>query len=100
MSDSQKKFALVAVVYLFGCVLMYFGIAASIIDFMGSGKWKYQPEPDIASSLLNAAVFLIRPFLAVVVLGWALIIPIGLAFWVCMWSRDAFSFLRRLIRRK
>jgi len=68
MFSKQTKILIVA--YLLGCVLIYFGIPQSFIAFCGTGQWTYKPETDIFGSLVNAAVELIRPFLAAVVCAW------------------------------
>jgi hypothetical protein len=65
----SKRTKIMAGVYLLGCVLIYFGIPQSVIDFCGTRQWKYQPETDIFRSLVNAAAELARPFIAVVICG-------------------------------
>ena len=68
MFSKQTKILIVA--YLLGCVLIYFGIPQSFIAFCVTGQWTHKPETDIFGSLVNAAVELIRPFLAAVVCAW------------------------------
>ncbi len=69
------------VFYLLGCVLLYFGIAQSFIEFIGTGKWKYQPETNIFETLLNSIIELIRPFLAALFVTWPILIIYGLWAW-------------------
>jgi hypothetical protein len=45
------------------------------MDFYLTRQWTYQPETDIFRSLVNAALELTRPFIAVVTCGWAVAIP-------------------------
>jgi hypothetical protein len=86
-------------VYLFGCLLLYFGVPQLFIEFYGTHQWIYEPETDILASLVNAAVELIRPFLAVVICGWAVAIPVGVIWGFLLWGNDLLQFLRKLIDR-
>lgn len=81
--------------YFLGCVLIYFGIAQSLIEFWGTGKLEYKPETNIFESLLNSAIELIRPFLAVFFLTWPFLIIYGL--WV--WGSDLFEYMRKIFNR-
>lgn len=95
---SQKAKILIAV-YSLGCLLTYFGIPATFIDFCGTRQWVYQPESDIFRSLFYAAVELIRPFLAVVIMSWVVFIPAGLIWgtWNC--AADFIKFCKRLVNK-
>jgi len=84
---------------LFGCLLLYFGVPQSLIDFCGTHRWAYQPETDILASLFNAAVELVRPFLAVLICGWAVAIPVGVVWGFLLWGNDLLEFLRKLTNR-
>ena len=96
----SKRTKIVAGVYLLGCVLIYFGIPQSVLDFCGTRQWKYQPETDIFRSLGNAALELIRPFIAVVVCGWAVAIPPLLVWGLWSYGEDIVRFFRRLFHRE
>jgi hypothetical protein len=67
--------------YLLGCVLLYFGIVQSFIEFIGTGNWKYQTEKDIFYTLFNSIIELIRPFLAALFIIWPILIIYGLWAW-------------------
>jgi hypothetical protein len=95
----SKRIKVCCAVYLLGCVLLYFGVPESFIDFYATHEWTYEPETDILASLFNAAVELIRPFLAVVMCGWAVAIPVGIVLGFLSWGHDLLQYLRRLTIR-
>lgn len=82
--------------YILGCVLLYFGIPQSFIDFCGTRQWTYQPEKDIFVSIVNGAIELIRPFLAVLICFWFLLIPIGIVWFS---GGGLLKFVKKLIKR-
>jgi hypothetical protein len=90
---------ILAVVYLLGCALLYFGLPQSVIEFCGTRNWKYEPEADIFLSLLNAVGELIRPFLAFLICGWTVAIPAALVFGVWSCGNALLRFFRRLFNR-
>jgi len=51
-------------VYLLGCVLIYFGIVQSLMNFARTRQWSYRPETDFPLSLFNAVWELARPLAA------------------------------------
>lgn len=87
--SKQAKFYIAF--YLLGCVLIYFGIAQSFIEFWGTGKWVYKPEPTIFESLFNSAIELIRPFLAAYFITW----PFLIVYRIWGWDSDIFKYLRK-----
>jgi hypothetical protein len=95
----SKQTKIVAGVYLLGCVLIYFGIPRSGMDFYLTRQWTYQPETDIFRSLVNAALELTRPFIAVVICGWAVAIPPLLVWGLWSYGEDIVRFFRRLFHR-
>jgi len=79
-------------VYLFGCVLIYFGIAQSLLDFTGTRQWLYRPETVLPLSLFNAAWELARPFAA----GYLFGVPCYLVVFVLReYSPALLRFLKR-----
>lgn len=90
--SNQTKILLA--IYILGCILMYFGIPQSFIDFCGTRRWTYQPEKDVFLSIFKGAVEIIRPFLAVVICFWVVFIPVGIV-WVL--GGDLLKYLKRLI---
>jgi hypothetical protein len=80
-------------------VLLYFGVPRSFADFYATHRWTYEPETDILTSLVNAAVELIRPFLAVLVCGWAIAIPVGIVVGCFAYAHDLIEWLRDLTNR-
>jgi len=95
----SKRVKILCAVYVFGCLLLYFGVPQSFIEFYGTHQWTYEPETDILASLFNAAVELVRPFLAVVICGWAVAIPLGIVWGFLLWGNDLLEFLRKLTNR-
>ena len=95
----SKRTKIIVAVYLLGCLLLYFGVSTAAIEFWSTRTWKLQPEPEFFDSLLEAAVTLIRPPLAVVVTFWAVAIPFGVAFGLLLHGVDATKLLRRLTKR-
>jgi hypothetical protein len=52
-------------VYIFGCVLVYFGIAQSLLEFATTGQWSYsKPETNLFMTLFNAVWILAGPLAA------------------------------------
>lgn len=95
----SKKTKILIAVYFFGCVLVYFGIPGTLMDFCGTHQWSYKPETDIFQSLFNAAIELIRPFLAAAICGIpvAIVWLIGIGLW--SWGSDLVQYLRKLTNR-
>ncbi len=82
-------------VYLFGCILIYFGIISSAIEYWTTGRWVYKPEKTLLQSLVNSLIELARPvivtFGAVVVCVWGILIPLAIPLLIWGWVTD---FLR------
>jgi hypothetical protein len=61
-------------------LLIYSGIAHGIVAIGETGTLRFQPETGIFASLLEAAVMLLRPLLAVMLIGmvimWGFVIPV------------------------
>jgi uncharacterized membrane protein HdeD (DUF308 family) len=95
----SKKTKIIAAVYLLGCLLLYFGITNAVMDFWSTHTWKLKPESDLVESLFEAAVTLIRPFLAVVLTFWAVAIPPLIVLGLWSWGADIVRFLKRLVNR-
>jgi hypothetical protein len=95
----SKGTKIIAAVYLLGCMLCYFGIARAAIEFWGTFKWRLQPEPNLFYELIEAAVVLLRPFLAVPMTFWAVAIPPLMIWGLWLGGVDAIGFLKRLIKR-
>lgn len=95
----SKKAKLLIAVYSLGCLLIYFGISDAALDFWGTRKWELRPEPHFFESLVEAAVMLVRPFLAVVLTFWVVAIPAGIIWGAWLFGADFIKFLKRLINR-
>lgn len=106
---SNKTKTLIGV-YLFGCVLIYFGITESIVEFWQKRQWVNKPGADIVPLLVNAVVELSRPFLAVVSTFWFGVatllstwfhgIPVGIILLLLFIFNDRLlQFIRRLVKR-
>jgi uncharacterized membrane protein HdeD (DUF308 family) len=95
----SKRTTIIAAVYLLGCLLIYFGITKAVMDFWSTHTWKLKPESEFFKSLVNAAVTLIRPFLAVVLTFWAVAIPLGIVLGLWSWGADIVRFLKRMVNR-
>ncbi|MCX5633327.1 MAG: hypothetical protein NTW93_06620 [Phycisphaerae bacterium] len=95
----SKRAIFYVAVYFFGCLLLYFGIPQAFIDFCGTRQWTYQPESNIFVSLLNAAVELIRPFLAVVITFWVVAVPAGIIWGVWILGNNFIKFFKRLVNK-
>lgn len=93
----SKKTKVIAAVYILGCLLLYFGIFSAVFDFWFSDTWKLKPESDLFESLLEAAVILIRPFLAVVFTFWLVVFPPLIVWGAWSWGTDIVRFLKRLV---
>jgi hypothetical protein len=91
----SKQAKVYIIFYFLGCVLLYFGIAQSLIEFIGTGKWRFQPETSIFNTLLNSIIELIRPFLAVLFITWPILIIYGL--WA--WGDEKFMNLKKFFRQ-
>lgn len=81
-------------VYIFGCLLIFFGAPHTFLNFCATYQWEYMPETSIFRSLLNASAELIRPFLAVVICGWAIFIPLAIPLALWSYGTDISSFFR------
>lgn len=86
----SKRTKIIIGVYLFGCLLLYFGTVNTLTHFCDTKQLKYLPEKNLLSSLVESAVCLLRPFLAVVICGWAIIIPLALF----LHGADIYRFIR------
>ncbi|WP_428304637.1 hypothetical protein [Lacipirellula sp.] len=77
-------------VYIFGCLLMYFGVAKGLLEVWASkGRvWEFTLDHEFPFGLLNAVVELVRPFLAVVISGWAIAIPLLIPFGLWSYGED------------
>jgi hypothetical protein len=95
----SKRTKIVLGVYLLGCALLYFGVTNAVITFWGSHSWQRNPEPEIFESLIESAIFLTRPFLAVVLTFWAVAIPPGIVWGLWLWGTDIVAFFKRLLGR-
>jgi len=95
----SRKTMVIAAVYLLGCLLIYFGVVHAIVDFWATRRWNLQPELGFFESLINAAVTLIRPFLAVVLTFWAVAIPAGVVWGAWLWGADLVGFVKRVVNR-
>ena len=81
--------------YLLGCLLIYSGVMHAATDFWSTRQWKLTPEPQFFAQLFSAAVFIVRPFLAVVLTFWPVaIVPMMLLGAWC-WGVDAVKFVKR-----
>jgi hypothetical protein len=94
---SAKQKVLIGV-YIFGCTMMYFGIPQATIHFASSQEWKYQPESDILWSLLGAGIELLRPFLAVVICGWILIIVSIIPWLLYILGFNVFGVIKKIFK--
>lgn len=92
----SKKTKIIAAVYLLGCLLLYFGITNAVMEFWNNSVWKLEPESDFFESLVEAAVTLIRPFLAVLIASWFVAIPVAIVYGLCA---GIWTLLRRLVNR-
>ena len=92
----SKQTLIVAGVYLLGCVLIYSGIPQSLLDWCGTGQWKYQPETEFFYVLVGSAVQLIRPFLAAWMIGFVIAVPVMFAWFLWVSFK---SFIKRLFHR-
>lgn len=95
----SAKNKIIVGVYLLGCALLYFGVAAAVIDFWSTHAWELKPEPEFFESFVEAGVTLIRPFLAVVLTFWAVAIPPGIVWGLWLWGADIVAFFKRLLNR-
>jgi hypothetical protein len=95
----SKRTWIIAAVYLLGCLLLFFGITNAVMDFWSTHTWNLKPESDFFESLIEAAVTLIRPFLAVVLTFWAVVIPPAIVWGLWLWGADIPRFLKRLVNR-
>jgi pyruvate/2-oxoglutarate dehydrogenase complex dihydrolipoamide acyltransferase (E2) component len=95
----STRIKLYCAIYLLGCVLLYFGVPQSFIDFCGTREWTYEPETDVLMSLADAGMELIRPFLAVFICAWAIAIPVAIVWGLLSWGNDLLGFLRNLTNR-
>ena len=96
----SKRTKIIVAVYLLGCLLQYFGICAAVMEFWSTRTWTLKPEPDLFYSLVEAAVTLIRPFIAVVLTFWAVAIPPGIVWGLWLGGADAIRLLKRLTKTK
>ena len=89
----SKRTKILIAIYFLGCLLIYFGVMRSLLDFWNTRQWAYQPESDIFLSLLNAIIELVRPFLAVWLIAIIVALPAGIVsvFWSC-----GANFIKRL----
>ncbi len=95
----SRRTKILAVTYLVGCVLQYFGIPWSLIEFYRTRQWRYQPDPDFVKSLGEATVQLIMPFLTVYAFVAMVALPVGLVFGVICWISDLLRWLKNLFNR-
>ena len=75
----SKNMSTMIILYLLGCLLMYFGITNAMLDLLTTHTWKLRPEHNLVRSLVNAAVTVIMPFITVWITGMVLILPAGIA---------------------
>lgn len=87
-------------IYILGCLLLYFGIPNAVIEFFSTHTWNLKPERDLVPSLVDAAVTLARPFLAVVLTFWAVAIPPAIVLGIWCWGTDIARFCKRLSNRE
>jgi hypothetical protein len=95
----SMKNKIIVGVYLLGCALLYFGVTAAVIAFWSTHTRELKPEPEFFESLIEAAVTLIRPFLAVVLTFWAVAIPLGIVWGLWLWGADIVALFKRLLNR-
>ncbi len=96
----SMKTKVTAAVYVLGCLLTYFGIPSAAIEFWSTHTWKLKLEPDLFASLGEAAITLIRPFLAVILTFWVVGFPIIIAFGMWHLGADFLSFLKPFVNRE
>lgn len=96
----SKKTKVIAAVYVLGCLLLYFGIPSASLEFWSTHTWKLKPEPDLFASLGEAAITLIRPFLAVILTFWFVGFPLIIALGIWGFGGDFLSFLKRMFNRE
>lgn len=95
-----KKLWLYIISYFIGCLLIYFGIGGSLFEYFASGHWVYSPESDYFGTLLNSAIELIRPFIAVIFLSWPLLLIYGLGYALWYLGTKLFNHLREFYNPK
>ena len=85
--------------YASGCLLIYFGVVGAAFDFLGSRKWKLEPEPDVFSNLIESAWVLLRPLLAAMICWVILSFPVMAAFGLWVQLSDFLRWLYIRCRR-
>jgi uncharacterized membrane protein len=87
----EQRYKIWVAVYLIGCVLIYFGIPQTLINFSSTHELTYHPQKDMFLTLLNAAIVLIGPVAVVFLCG----IPVMVAFGLWVSCHDFYTKYRK-----
>lgn len=86
-------------IYAVGCALMFFGISGAVCGFLSTREWSLEPEANLSSNLLNAAVVLVGPLLSAWLCVLFVAVPVGMVVGVVERSIAAIRWFAGLHRR-
>jgi ABC-type phosphate transport system permease subunit len=98
--EKQSTVKTMAIVYAIGCLLIYFGVPNALLDFMfDTHVLRFKIEDDLFIQMFDAVSMLVSPFLAVLMVGWILVIPSGIVYGVYLHAHDIQLWLTDIQKR-
>jgi hypothetical protein len=97
-SSHLPGWAWVLIAYVIGFLLMYFGVAGAMLDFVGTREWTLKPENRLHRDLVNAAIELVRPLLATWLCALIMAIPALLVFGIVNRLLAALKWIAGIVR--